>query len=192
MGYKNINFGPFVYCGEVDNLTVKAVLDLCKKNKKQNANYQLAGHLDNQFNINNNKYMDLISPWIKEYILGAEQFYNAQVANTVKIKSAWVNFMKPKEFNPPHVHTNCHLSSVLFLKVPNLTKEKEKYKGTHHGPGTLEFLYGEERFLNNAHYYVTPKKGNLYIFPANLRHYVSPFRTKGERISVAANFLIQK
>ena len=126
MGYKNINFGPFVYCGEVDNLTVKAVLDLCKKNKKQNANYQLAGHLDNQFNINNNKYMDLISPWIKEYILGAEQFYNAQVANTVKIKSAWVNFMKPKEFNPPHVHTNCHLSSVLFLKVPNLTKEKEK------------------------------------------------------------------
>jgi|TARA_R110002020_G_scaffold394674_1_gene604659 uncharacterized protein (TIGR02466 family) len=192
MGSKYVNFGPFVYCGEIDDLTVKAVLALCKKNKKQNANHQLAGHLDNQFNINFNKYMDLIAPWVKEYILEAEKFYNGHVANAVKIKSAWVNYMKPGDFNPPHVHTDCHLSSVLFLRTPDLTKEKEKYKGTHHGPGTLEFLYGEERLLNNAHYCVTPRRGDLYIFPANVRHFVSPFKTKGERISVAANFLIQK
>ena len=192
MGYKNINFGPFVYCGEVDNLTIKAVLALCKKNKKLNANHQLAGHLDNQFNININKYMDLIASWIKEYVLGAEQFYGSQIATNVTIKSAWVNYMKPREFNPPHVHTECHLSSVLFLNVPDLNKEKEKYKGTHHGPGTLEFLYGDERFLNNAHYSVTPVKGDFYVFPANVRHYVAPFKTKGERISVSANFLIQK
>jgi uncharacterized protein (TIGR02466 family) len=192
MDYKYINFGPFVYCGKIDSKTIEAVLTLCKKDKKHNANHQLAGHLKNQFNIDSNKYINFITPWIKQYVLEAEQFYNSQIANSIKIKSAWVNFMKPGEFNPPHVHTECHLSSVLFLKVPNLVKEKEKYKGTHHGPGTLEFLYGEERFLSNAHYCATPEKGDLYIFPANVRHFVSPFKTKGERISVAANFTIEK
>ena len=192
MDYKYINFGPFVYCGKIDSKTIEAVLTLCKKDKKHNANHQLAGHLKNQFNIDSNKYINFITPWIKQYVLEAEQFYNSQIANNIKIKSAWVNFMKPGEFNPPHVHTECHLSSVLFLKVPDLVKEKEKYKGTHHGPGTLEFLYGEERFLNNAHYCFTPEKGDFYIFPANVRHFVSPFKTKEERISVAANFTIEK
>ena len=33
-----------------------------------------------------------------------------------------------------------------------------------------------------------PKPGDLFIFPFNLLHYVIPFKSNGERISVAANF----
>jgi uncharacterized protein (TIGR02466 family) len=192
MTFKNVNWGPFVYCGILDGKTIESVKKLCKKNKKNSANAKLAGHLQNQFDIDMNKYMDLISPWIREYIEKAELFYNRSIANSVTIKSAWVNFMQPKEFNPPHVHTDCHLSSVMFLDVPDLTDEIKEYKGTHHGPGALEFLYGEERYLNNHYYCVHPVKGEFYIFPANVKHFVSPFKTKGERISVAANFLIQQ
>ena len=41
---------------------------------------------------------------------------------------AWVNFMVAGEFNPPHIHSACDFSSVLFIKIPkNLEKENKKW-----------------------------------------------------------------
>ena len=34
--------------------------------------------------------------------------------------------MKPGEYNPPHIHSNCDLSSVLFISIPEKLKKKIK------------------------------------------------------------------
>lgn len=187
MRYSFGKFGPFVFQTKIEQEKCKQVLQLCKK--ENNANHQLAGHLKHQYNIDSYKYIDIISDQIKTYIEEAGKWYDEPIANKVTIAGAWVNFMKAGDFNPPHIHTNCDLSSVLFLQIPKeLKKEKNNYKGKHYGPGTLEFMYGENRNLNNTNMNIFPEVGDLVIFPSKVMHVVSPFKCKGIRISVAANF----
>jgi len=192
MEYKFLTWGPFVFQTKFDKDTLKEIKNLCKKDKKESANHQLAGHIKEEYNIDKAKYMELIQPAVISYIEGSRMFYKHNIGETVEIKGAWVNFMKAGEFNPPHVHTDCHLSSVLYLDVPNLKKERDEYKGTHHGPGSIEFLYGDVRPLTNNHFHHVPEEGDFFMFPFNTKHYVSPFKSKGTRISVAANFIVHE
>ena len=58
------------------------------------------------------------------------------------------------------------------------------------GPGSLSFTFGESRpFTPNSQYFF-PEEGDLFIFPANLTHFVAPFLSKAERISMSANFKV--
>ena len=99
--------------------------------------------------------------------------------------------MKSGESNPPHIHTNCQLSTVLYLQIPSgLKKENKEYKGKSAGPGSVVFTYGESRDYVVDEKSFLPVKGDFFVFPYNLKHYVSPFKSKGERISVSANFKI--
>ena len=50
--------------------------------------------------------------------------------------------MKGGEFNPEHTHTG-QLTWVEYLKVPNMLKEHEDFKGNGLGPGSIGFHYGE-------------------------------------------------
>ena len=101
--------------------------------------------------------------------------------------------MKAGESNPPHIHTNCNLSSVCFLKIPNeLKKENSKYKGTvtNGGPGSICFMNGtfSPMAIDEVRWF--PQEGDFFIFPYNVKHYVSPFISKCVRVSVAANYTI--
>ena len=193
MDYKFSKFGPFVFETKIDKQICKEIYKLCKK--ENNANHQLAGHLKEQYNINKEKYFEYIEKIMVIYIDLAEKWYDKKICNGIAIKGAWVNFMKAGDFNPPHIHTDCDLSSVLFLQIPNgLVKERNEFKGRHNGPGTLEFIYGESSSndLINTNMNINPEVGDFFIFPANVRHFVSPFKSKGIRISLAANFNLIK
>lgn len=180
-------FGPLVLHTRIDESLCKKIFKLC--NKKNPANHKLVGHIKDQHDIDKIQYINLIKEPLNLYVQTAKKWYDKDFKNEVTINSAWVNYMKAGEYNPPHVHSNCSLSSVLFLEVPkNLAKERAAYAGNGAGPGKLEFLYGEMRYLNNINMTVIPQRGDLCIFPANVTHVVAPFKSKGTRISVAANF----
>jgi hypothetical protein len=56
---------------------------------------------------------------------------------------------------------------------------------SHGAEGELAFANGA---LNNTNVNHHPEVGDFFIFPAKVRHCVSPFKSKGIRISLAANF----
>ena len=101
------------------------------------------------------------------------------------LTALWVNYMKQHEFNPPHDHSD-QLSFVIFLKVPEeIKKEQEEYKGKSGGPGSLSFLYGEGNRQAITYQSIHPNEGDMFIFPAWMKHYVAPFYSDVTRISVA-------
>ena len=113
MEYRFGKFGPFVFQVKLDKVICKEILKLCEK--KNNANHKLAGHLKDQYDVDKNKYFEFIKEYLKSYVLEAEAWYDKKIAeNSITISSAWVNYMKAGDFNPPHTHMNCNLSSVLF------------------------------------------------------------------------------
>ena len=105
-----------------------------------------------------------------------------------KLESLWINYMKARDFNPPHNHSG-DLSFVIYLQVPNeLKKEFEKEtERTDSGPGAIIFTNGNDEALSltNRHYF--PMTGQMFIFPAWLKHYVVGYRSEVERISVSGN-----
>ena len=139
------------------------------------------------------KDLTRIQPYINEFVNIYDQVWdkwrNADEPskNDYIIKAMWVNYQRQHEFNPPHDHSD-DLSFVIYLKVPEeIKKEFKEYKGKSSGPGGISFIYGEgnrQAITYQAHF---PVEKDLFIFPAWLKHYVAPFKSDVERISVSGN-----
>ena len=183
-------FGPLLYKTKVSKNDLIKVKNLCNKDKTKDARETLAGVLDHEYVIDEKKYAKIIEPYLQLFQKEWQQLYNSPL-HKLKCISAWVNYMRKGESNPPHIHTNCDLSSVMYLQIPKkLKQEHEEYRGQSGGPGAIVYSYGESRDYTIHEYNFLPEKGQLYVFPYNLKHYVIPFKSKGERISVAANLKI--
>tara|TARA_R100000988_G_scaffold103727_1_gene84478 strand:- start:4481 stop:5086 length:606 start_codon:yes stop_codon:yes gene_type:complete len=181
-------FGPFLMQTKITNEEVAAIKKLCVKSKKLDFRKKLAGVIEHEYTINRKEYQKIIKEYLDCYKHGYQKFHN-NTLGPLTCNSAWVNYMVAGESNPPHTHSSCHFSSVLYLDTPpGLIKENKDYLGSSEGPGAIIFRYGEQRMHNITEHAHLPESGDLFIFPFNLMHYVVPFKSKGERISVAANF----
>lgn len=183
-------WGGLLFHTKISKENSNKILSLCKR--EENINHLLAGHITEEYKIDKDMFFEIIKEHLNDYLIMGKQFYNQSIGSSVKITQAWVNFMKDSEFNPPHVH-NADLSCVLYLKVPEeLKKENQDYKGTDNGAGSICFSYGEPRPLNINTANIFPEENDFFIFPANMTHYVYPFKSKVERISVSANYYLIK
>lgn len=187
----HLYFGPILEKREVEQ---EIVDELLKRGEKltENANDKLAGHIDKEMFFEKED-----RDWFKET---AFQYFHGHITTLQqhwlpdmrKVKSwelpnLWINYMKAGEYNPPHIHSG-DLSFVIYLKAPKEIEGDAKiYAAAHPGPGSIEFLYGQPTIHHKTQIVAFPKAGDIFIFPANLLHTVSPFRCEGERVSVSGN-----
>ena len=186
--YNFFYWGPLLFKIKLNSTDLKACLKLCSK-KSSKVNDTLAGVIKHEHYVSSHKYYKIIDPYLTPFRQAYTQWYGKPLTKSINFTTTWVNFMKPGEFNPPHIHSRCDFSSVLFINVPeSLKEEHKKFNGTGGGPGAIAFTYGESQpfSINHKHYF--PQEGELFIFPATLTHYVSSFGCKEERISISANF----
>ena len=136
----------------------------------------------NEFNMYFQKYLE----GLKDYNKGS--FKKINEIKNLHLKKLWINFMKKDEYNPPHIHSD-DFSFVIYLEIPKGMYDTP-WKGTSSGPGSIIFTYGNpsaDNFTNVTGYDFKPQEGDMFIFPANLQHYVNPFKCDGTRISVSGN-----
>jgi hypothetical protein len=200
--YKHFNWGPFIEKHELSTYLcdeLKKRGNICRDNEMY-AHKKLAGHFETEYFFNGEDidwfvkntqdiFIDYFTNRKKLNWFPKEDETNNEIKKIV-LNPMWINYMKNGDFNPIHGHFGADLSFVLFLDVPEeLIKENEKNKNndTHGGPGTLIFLYGEISNWTQSSNVVFPKKGDMYIFPANVRHMVYPFKSNVERVSVSGN-----
>ena len=112
----------------------------------------------------------------------AEEWYT-------QMKSMWIISQKDNEYNPVHAHTKCHISTVMYLKIPKYLPSRKPDKNAD---GTITFINNavKDQFWGNSQITIQPEVGDFFIFPASQQHLVYPFRTadgKGERRSAAFN-----
>ena len=108
------------------------------------------------------------------------------------IEPIWVNYMKAGEWNPSHFHAGL-ISCVAYLSVPeeieieNVESEHSK-KSNIPSAGRIQWTYGESIQFSETYFTKVPKEKDIWFFPAELKHYVYPFKSDVERISVSCNF----
>ena len=124
-------------------------------------------------------YADALKKWTGDDSINFKQKY--------ELDALWANFQGPGDFNPPHDNGGS-LSWVIYLDIPEVLKfENSKYKGRSAGPGGITFIYGDGPRESVTHHSSFPAAGDMYIFPAWLKHWVFPFKSKCTRVSVSGN-----
>ena len=190
INYNYYHFGPFLYSTKITDDEVKTMLDICEKQKGKDFRKSLAGHLKEEYELPSNNVMQVLRPYFQSYCLALFETRKL-TTNKLTMTSAWVNYMKAGEFNPPHLHfnpdgTDCALSCVLYLNIPD-DMVSEKHVASSPPPGSISFMYGESLKNNIFSVNLLPEVGDFYIFPGWLQHCVYPFKSTGTRISVSAN-----
>ena len=107
-----------------------------------------------------------------------------------KISTMWFVNQKPGEYNPIHIHTNCKVSSVCYLKTPKQQVVDRKPHFKADGKITFTNNTGTDALFSNASCSFVQKAGDMYLFGSLQHHMVWPYRSadpNDERISLSFN-----
>ena len=192
INYRFYHWGPLLYYVQIPKDKLNKIRKLCVRDPKLDVRKTLAGHLKEEYKIDSSKFFNLTWEYFISYIQAYKDHLGLSVGNKVDVLEAWVNFMKANEWNPPHTHGR-DLSCVLYVQFPKeIQKEHDANVSTSAGAGSIEFLGypGDKKLYKTTHGFY-PREGDFFIFPANLIHYVTPFKVPGvERISISANLVL--
>jgi len=108
----------------------------------------------------------------------------------------WIISQQPGEYNPIHIHTQCQISTVMYLKVPKMLPSKKEHRPLD--DGSILFVSNASRDIDFSVPNITipPQVGDFYIFGAQQQHQVYPYRCKEgqedvERRSISFNAVFQ-
>ena len=187
---------------------------LSKSKKRVSASDHLVGEMEKEYYIGQNNeeiisnvdkdFIDFLNSKIDDYfdiqkeraviaettIVDGDYSIPKKFENTkipISYMQMWFNEMTDGEYNPIHAHQGV-ISAVFILKIPEYLPSRKK-----NVDGALFFVGkplegGIE--LGHRDIKILPLVGDLFIFPASLRHMVYPFRTpdgKGVRRSISFN-----
>ena len=194
--YSYFHWGPFLFHTQVTQKECDIILEEGKKSRRKSNDYRakLAGHLSEEYRLEN---AEGIAGWLKNYFNAYAAGYNkwrgdGSMKPNFTLTALWINYMKANEFNPPHDHGS-DLSFVLYADVPQeLIEENKKFEGTMRGPGGISWIYGQGNRQCISVVHRMPATRDLFIFPAGLQHWVFPFRSNVERVSVSGNILFDQ
>jgi len=137
-------------------------------------------------------FMDIV----RHYVIAAKSQQNPFAKEAIQqekwltqMLSMWIISQKDGEYNPMHIHTECNISTVMYLKIPEYLPSRKSHR---EDDGNIVFVNNtcnDAQFVSPQFSY-RPKVGDFFIFPAQQSHFVYPFRTadgKGERRSVSFN-----
>ena len=213
-------FGPPIGCAELPKELIndfnKSCDDIVKDEelaKSEDWSHNLVGQVEQEIKIP----VPILDRWgnwfaiqVNEYLTGyfnklyvpGQTIFSADRNTTslaiskmqIEVISAWYVRSFAGDYNPIHTHSNCHLTCVGYLKVPDLSKERKKggsnrVQKKYSPAGNLEVLGNNSQGpWEHNRLALMPEIGNWYLFPANIRHAVYPFRNDGERRSFSINF----
>ena len=194
--YQLLTWGPCVAKLKITDEFKNLLLKEGEESSTKEYDYQnrLAGIIQKEFRFRD---YDVLLPYVDEFLKLYTRIFEKwkgvpfKQAPSYLLRAMWINYQRKNEFNPPHDHAD-DLSFVIYLKVPEeIKKEFKEYKGRSAGPGGISFIYGEgnrQAITYQSHF---PEENDLFIFPAWLKHFVAPFKSDVQRISVSGNISSQ-
>ena len=188
-------FGPSIAKAQMSDELVKTlnkyVDDIIaddEKSKKQDWGHKLAGHVKQEFVLENkfvetSGFMNFLAKAVGAWILNTEK---KKISKFI-INETWVVRQFKNDYNPIHWHSG-HVSGVGYLKVPKILGQESKDGKKTYKNGKIELVHGAKMFLQRSTFSVLPEVGSFYFFPNYMMHTVYPFTDSDEeRRSISFN-----
>jgi uncharacterized protein (TIGR02466 family) len=174
--------------------------------KSLNHGKNLAGQIETELLVDheilkNNGVFEFFHDVIQQYVIQQKcqqyPFNEKQIKDEgwiVNMLSMWIVSQQPNEYNPIHIHTQCQLSSVMYLKVPKFAPPRKNHRDMDDGAITFVSNSSNDVELSQPSLTLRPTVGDFFIFSAKQQHMVYPYRCKEgdtERRSVSFNAVFQ-
>ena len=209
-------FGPLIAYQCLSEDTVNELNRICDdhvkgKHKLSDHSNTLVGKVREEVSISKegvNLVMEEIQVLLDNYLKVCHaRITLGEVKSNIELKTmpgvnGWFVRQFAGDYNPIHQHTKCDFSCIGFLKIPNhLEREWERedeklgQNATNKSvsQGLTQFVSGDggqDWTLNG--FFLKPKAGDFWLFPAHLQHMVWPFKGKGERRSFSMNIALDE
>jgi uncharacterized protein (TIGR02466 family) len=106
----------------------------------------------------------------------------------LKLDSLWANVLKPGGAHSGHIHPHSVVSGTVYVAVPPgsgaLKLEDPRLPMMMAAPPRRTDAPEDLRTF----VYAEPQPGSVFLWESWLRHEVTPFTGKGERISISFNY----
>ena len=144
----------------------------------------IIGYILHHFTNEYFKHHELLNPFCDDSgtLFKHKNFTDCKTHESVII-GAWFVMMEEGDFHILHNHNMSEpfvtVSGAIYLDIPENIKPPQ---------GNLNFILdSHDAPLHNSNWSIAPKNGDVYIWPAWLRHFVYPFRSKEKRIMISFN-----
>ena len=107
------------------------------------------------------------------------------------ISDAWILRTSPGDNSTTHFHHNSMFTGVIYIDAENtsdIVLEKREYSQDI-GMVQYKLPIRNKNIFNSKIWNITPKDGDIIIFPSYLYHYVSNNNSIRDRISLAFNIM---
>ena len=165
----------------------------------------LAGQIDTELRVPHERLIDagimkFFSEIVKQFVLCVkiQQYpFDINIVRAeeyfVQMLTMWVISQQPNEYNPLHVHTECQISSVMYLKVPKFAPSKKTHRDLDDGSITFISNVSSDTSFSQPSLTIRPQVGDFFVFGAKQLHTVYPYRceegdTERRSISFNANY----
>lgn len=108
------------------------------------------------------------------------------------ITNMWANIANPNRRHSMHIHPNCLLSGLVYIKTPRSCGSTIFLSPRQFSKG-IEPAYSEKNELNSDVFSIPPEKGRMLIWPSYIPHAVEQGMAdeSEDRIVVAFNIMIR-
>ena len=108
------------------------------------------------------------------------------------ITDMWANITHPNHFQPTHVHPNCLLSGLVYIRTPK-NCGPTSFSSTRRYTKNLEPRYLQKNDLNSDFFVMPAEKGRMLIWPSHIPHAVEQGTAEEseDRITVPFNIMIR-
>ena len=111
-----------------------------------------------------------------------------------QVLETWIVSQQPGEYNPLHMHANCLISAVMYLKVPKFKPSLKTHRVDDDGSIIFASNVGPDTEFSQPVLSVQPSVGDFFVFGANQLHSVNPYQCEEgdpERSSVSFNAIFK-
>ena len=167
----------------------------------------LAGQIENELLIEHNileqtGVMDFFMQAVRQFIIICKCQMMPDKIGTIKreewmthMLTMWIISQQPGEYNPMHVHADCQISAIMYLKIPKMLPSIKENQPTD---GSILFTSNASRDLSFSApgIQIIPQVGDFFIFGAQQQHAVYPYRCEEgqkdtERRSISFNAIFK-
>jgi len=130
----------------------------------------------------------------KEIEIYLRKYLRLKTTVGLKHQSSWILVHQKGDFSPKHYHRNSWLSGIYYYKV-NSNSGQVVFINTPPFGWTCSSMdpvdeVEDFNLMNSHEYAITPKEGDLFLFPSQLAHQSYPNESDDDRICISFNYTL--
>jgi len=175
------------------NLNLKELEDYCYHNQKTCFGRSISNHKGWQ-SLPIKRDLTLNSFYIE--LLNTLNDYKEMVGakGHIILNDVWININSKGSSNIAHIHTDCFMSGVFYVKTPKYCGDLyfENLNAVNYNWNKKHFIDDVSNLYCNDTWSIVPEENTIIVFPSWAKHGVLTNASNNDRISISFNASIDK